>query len=188
MSLRCIAGKIRYSDPTIAEDALIDLWTLNDYSPGQGPIAIYCCDDCGDYHFTSKGTMNSRLEAYVRSPAFQRRRVASAWEQKLKKRWLSSDCGTGLNVGDSVHFLRLLYSFREKFLRHGVFGNAGVIFLGVDIGSESNLLSNSEKLTGSYLLVKEITEAALIQQLRQPHFFSHCPARRFRVTYRRYPI
>lgn len=86
MFLRCVTGKIRYSDATLAEDALIELWTANEYGPAQGPIAIYRCDDCGDYHFTSQGPMNSKLDAYLKSPSFKRRKLAQSWEQKLKKR------------------------------------------------------------------------------------------------------
>jgi hypothetical protein len=86
MTLRCSSGKIKYPTQEIAEGVLIELWTKNEYAQGQGPVNVYRCDDCGDYHLTSKGTMNEKLAAAVRSKSFQWQKQGKNWDDKFKKR------------------------------------------------------------------------------------------------------
>ena len=82
----CPSGKITYSSIAMAEDALIDLWSKGEYTSGNGPVAIYRCDDCGLYHFTSKGPMNEALAKAISSGYIKKQREAYQWEQKLKRR------------------------------------------------------------------------------------------------------
>ena len=58
--LICPTAKRIYLTEGLAEEALIDAHSRNNYA-GSGPIAVYQCEDCGYYHFTSKGKMNEKL-------------------------------------------------------------------------------------------------------------------------------
>jgi hypothetical protein len=83
---RCPSGKVSYQSRALAEDALIDSWIRNNFSPGQGPVDVYTCDDCGDFHFTSKGNMNARLKAEWDNGSIAKNRRAFQLEDKLKRR------------------------------------------------------------------------------------------------------
>jgi hypothetical protein len=87
MSLRaCPSGKITYASASLADDALIDLWSRNEYNPASAPIAVYQCDDCGLFHFTSKGAMSDALSKAISSGKIKKLREAYRWEEKFKKR------------------------------------------------------------------------------------------------------
>jgi hypothetical protein len=83
--IKCRSGKKVYLSEALAEDALIDAHSRNDYAH-TGPVAVYRCDDCGYFHFTSKGTVNPKLAELLKSGKLNRAREASAWESKLKRR------------------------------------------------------------------------------------------------------
>jgi hypothetical protein len=85
-SLRCSSGKIKYPSEEAAEEALLGLWIKNEYTAGQGPVGVYRCDDCGEFHLTSKGTMSDKLQQAVRSEKFNRQKEAKNWEDKLKRK------------------------------------------------------------------------------------------------------
>lgn len=85
MAGKCVTGKKVYATITLAEDALLDAHIRFEYA-GQGPIAIYRCDDCGYYHFTSQGTMNERLKNALKDGSIARQKQASHWERKFGKR------------------------------------------------------------------------------------------------------
>jgi hypothetical protein len=85
-SIRCSSGKIRYPSEEAAEDGLLELWTKNDYGAGQGPVGVYRCDDCGEFHLTSKGTMSDKLLQAIRTEKFRRQKEAKNWEDKLKRK------------------------------------------------------------------------------------------------------
>lgn len=69
-----------------AEDALIELWTKHEYVEGHAPITVYRCEDCGQYHFTSKGTMNEKLSKAIHSGKIKLEREANKWLDKFKDR------------------------------------------------------------------------------------------------------
>ncbi len=71
---------------TLAEDALIDAWIRNNHSPGNGPVNVYQCEDCGNFHFTSKGEMNERLKEEWNKGSIARSRRAFDFERKIKNR------------------------------------------------------------------------------------------------------
>jgi ABC-type ATPase with predicted acetyltransferase domain len=75
-----------YSSQEVAEDALIEAWTRFEYAPNQGPVAVYKCEDCGQYHLTSKGTMNEKLSKALAAGKIQRQKEADRWLDKLKRR------------------------------------------------------------------------------------------------------
>lgn len=83
---RCVSGKRMYASQQIAEDVLIEAWTRYDYTPGNGPVAVYLCEDCGHYHLTSKGPMNERLSDALAAGKIQRQKEADRWVSKLKRR------------------------------------------------------------------------------------------------------
>ncbi len=82
--LKCPTGKRVYITEALAEDALIDTHSRNQYA-GTGPIAVYQCEECGYYHFTSKGKMNENLAQQIASGKIKRQQEANQWMNKLKK-------------------------------------------------------------------------------------------------------
>lgn len=84
--IKCISGKRCYPTEAIAEDVLIETRTRFDYTPNNGPVAIYQCDDCGYYHLTSKGEVNKKLAAQLAEGKIQKQKEADRWEGKFKRR------------------------------------------------------------------------------------------------------
>jgi len=79
-----ITGKRLYISKQLAEDALIEAHIHFDYRAGGGPVAVYHCDECGDYHLTSRGPMNERLAEQLADGTIQRQKEASQWQGKFK--------------------------------------------------------------------------------------------------------
>ena len=75
-----------YFNRALAEDALLEAWIRNYYKLGQGPVNVYTCDDCGNFHFTSKGEMNGRLKEAHDNGQIERSRRAFDLENRLKRR------------------------------------------------------------------------------------------------------
>lgn len=84
--IRCVSNKKVYVTEAIAEQALIEAHTQFEYKRGSGPIAVYRCEDCGYYHLTSQGQVNSKLAALLREGKIQRQKEANQWLHRLKKR------------------------------------------------------------------------------------------------------
>lgn len=83
---KCVTGKKIFPTEQIAEDALIEAQTAFDYPRNNGPIAIYLCDDCGEYHLTSRGPMNARLAASLAEGKIQKQKEANFWLDKFKNK------------------------------------------------------------------------------------------------------
>ena len=81
----CVTGKNMYLTQEAAEEALIQSWIRNDFAPGQGPISVYKCGDCSQFHLTSTGQMNTTLATYIREGKLKRQKEADYWEKKLKR-------------------------------------------------------------------------------------------------------
>jgi len=81
---KCPTGKRIYLTESLAEEALIDAHSRHHYA-GTGPIAVYQCEECGYYHFTSKGNMNETLARQITSGKIKRQLEANQWMNKLKK-------------------------------------------------------------------------------------------------------
>ncbi len=75
-----------YASQEVAEDVLIEAQTRFDYRPNSGPIAVYQCEDCGQFHLTSKGPMNERLAKALAEGAIKRQKEANRWLDKFKKK------------------------------------------------------------------------------------------------------
>ena len=84
MNRSCPSGKQSYFDENQAVSALLDLWSRIDFKTGQGPVAVYQCEDCGSFHFTSKGTMHPDLDELLKKGNTRLTRIASEWERKLR--------------------------------------------------------------------------------------------------------
>ena len=81
---QCISGKRTYGSQEVAEDALIEAWTRFKFAHNNGPVAVYRCDDCGEYHLTSQGPVNPRLAQAIAEGKIQRQQEADRWTNKLK--------------------------------------------------------------------------------------------------------
>jgi hypothetical protein len=84
--IKCISHKRCYLAQEIAEEALIEARANFDYGKGNGPVAVYRCEDCGYYHLTSSGTMNNRLAESIKSGKIQLQKEANKWIGKMKKK------------------------------------------------------------------------------------------------------
>ena len=80
--MKCVTGKKTFSSLKEAEEGLVENHIHFNHLPGNGPINFYQCDDCGQFHFTSKGEPNPILEEQKKY--IQRERMARNWEHKLK--------------------------------------------------------------------------------------------------------
>ncbi|MEX2231861.1 MAG: hypothetical protein WD824_06860 [Cyclobacteriaceae bacterium] len=83
---RCSSGKRMYSSQQVAEDVLIESWTRFDYTANNGPVSVYQCEDCGQFHLTSKGSMNERLSKALAEGGIRRQKEANRWLDKLKRK------------------------------------------------------------------------------------------------------
>ena len=83
---RCISGKRVYASQEIAEDVLIEAWTRYEYSNNTGPVSVYKCDDCGNYHLTSRGPMNERLAKALAEGTIRQQKAARQWEDRFRRK------------------------------------------------------------------------------------------------------
>ncbi|MEP5103839.1 MAG: hypothetical protein ABJQ84_04430 [Ekhidna sp.] len=84
MKNSCVTGKRCFSDEALAVEALIQHHIINDYKGGQGPINVYQCIDCGNWHFTSKGPRNAFFEDDSVIKRIENERRGLSWERKLR--------------------------------------------------------------------------------------------------------
>ena len=84
--MKCPTGKKIYPTEDLAVEALIGAWTAYNYPPGQGPQAVYRCEDCGNYHLTSRGPMNPKLSELLSIGSIRRQKEADQWEDKIRKK------------------------------------------------------------------------------------------------------
>ncbi len=84
--IKCVSNKKVYPTREIAEGALIEAHTQFEYTQGSGPIAVYQCEDCENYHLTSQGPMNQKLAELLKDGKIQRQKEANQWLNKIKKR------------------------------------------------------------------------------------------------------
>ena len=80
--MSCTSGKRAYPAREIAEQALIQAHVTFSYARGRGPVAVYQCDDCGQFHFTSSGPMKEALTQALRNGEIAKRKEAGHWESK----------------------------------------------------------------------------------------------------------
>jgi hypothetical protein len=83
---KCSTGKRAYLSESMAEDALLEAHIRSEFAKGQGPVAVYQCNECGAFHLTSKGTLNPRLAKSLNDGTIGKMRAAQHWANKLQKR------------------------------------------------------------------------------------------------------
>lgn len=81
--MACPSGKRQYGTEALAEDGLLEARTRFGDEKG-GPVAVYQCEDCGQWHLTSRGAMNARLAEYIRSGKLKRNQEGEHWRRKLE--------------------------------------------------------------------------------------------------------
>lgn len=81
--MSCATGKRQYGSEALAEDALLETRARHG-DEKEGPVAVYRCEDCGQWHLTSKGAMNPRLADYIRSGKMKRDQEGEHWRRKLE--------------------------------------------------------------------------------------------------------
>jgi len=82
--MKCTTGKRLYLTEQLAEEALIEAHIHFDYRSGGGPVAVYRCDDCGNFHLTSRGPMNVRLSQMITNGSVKKLKEAVRWQEKFK--------------------------------------------------------------------------------------------------------
>jgi ABC-type ATPase with predicted acetyltransferase domain len=85
MKKTCSSGKKLYATESLAVDALIEARITYHYPQSRGPVAVYQCEECGNFHLTSQGQMNARLQEFIMKGKLDHSREAAHWAQKLKK-------------------------------------------------------------------------------------------------------
>jgi len=83
---KCVSGKRGYVSKELAEEALIEAHTHFNYPPDRGPVAVYICEDCGNYHLTSQGPMNKKLAESLEDGKIKLQKEAHHWVSKFKRR------------------------------------------------------------------------------------------------------
>jgi hypothetical protein len=81
---KCPTGKRLYLSEQLAEDALIEAHVHFNFRSGSGPVAVYRCEDCGNYHLTSQGPMNTRLSQLLTNGTIKKQKEAARWQGKFK--------------------------------------------------------------------------------------------------------
>ncbi len=81
---RCSSGKRSFDTYDLAIEALIQHHIINEYRKGEGPINVYECNECGNWHFTSKGEVNPLFEDDATQRRIKNERRANYWERHLR--------------------------------------------------------------------------------------------------------
>ncbi len=80
----CSSGKRCFETESIAVDSLIQHHIINDYPKGEGPINVYECEECGNWHYTSKGERNKILEDPETKAQIKKEHIANYWGRRLR--------------------------------------------------------------------------------------------------------
>ncbi|MBS1979291.1 MAG: hypothetical protein JST46_18115 [Bacteroidetes bacterium] len=83
--IKCVSNKVGYPSASIAEEALLETHIRYDFGKTTGPVNIYRCEECGQYHLTSSGLMNERLASFIKEGELDKHRKAMQWVNKLKR-------------------------------------------------------------------------------------------------------
>ncbi len=80
----CPTGKRAFATEVQAEEVLIDT-RVRHSNDSHGPVGVYRCDDCGQFHLTSKGPMNARLAQYIKDGKLKLNQEAERWKSKFDR-------------------------------------------------------------------------------------------------------
>ncbi len=82
--MKCVSGKRVYESEELALDALIQNQIRNHYRDGSGPVNVYECHECKNWHFTSKGPKADILEDPETIQRIRKEREGLEWESRLR--------------------------------------------------------------------------------------------------------
>jgi hypothetical protein len=82
---KCVSGKRLYPSRQLAEEALIESHIHFEHRAGGGPVAVYQCEECGEFHLTSRGPMNERLDKQLTDGTIKRLKEAARWQNRFKR-------------------------------------------------------------------------------------------------------
>lgn len=86
MMKSCVTGKKSYPNQFIAEQALIEAQAHYDYGRASGPVAVYRCEECGNFHLTSKGPINEKLAEAIKKGKLKALKEENQWTDKFRRR------------------------------------------------------------------------------------------------------
>ncbi|MEM6831684.1 MAG: hypothetical protein AAGA66_09710 [Bacteroidota bacterium] len=81
--MKCVTGKIGYRTEELAKEALIQNHIRRSHRDGSGPINVYQCNECGEWHFTSKGDTADFLTDKEVMERIKREQRALDWEGRF---------------------------------------------------------------------------------------------------------
>ena len=79
-----VSRKVSYASEALALEALIQHHIRQHHSPGKGPVNIYLCNHCGEWHFTSKGEHHPELQLPETQARIKKEREGLYWERRLR--------------------------------------------------------------------------------------------------------
>jgi hypothetical protein len=79
-----VTRKVAYDSEAIALEALFQHHIRQHHPDGRGPINIYECDHCGQWHFTSKGDRHPELDTPEGKARIKKEREGTYWERRLR--------------------------------------------------------------------------------------------------------
>jgi hypothetical protein len=74
--------KKTYQTENLALEALIEARTRFVQNTSNN---VYRCEECGNWHLTSKGEVSPKLQKMMQNGSLERSRLAYYWERKLGK-------------------------------------------------------------------------------------------------------
>lgn len=83
--MNCVTRKTCYQTKELAEEALIETRARFHFRENSGPIAVYLCEDCGEWHFTSKGPISDTLNTDEVKKRIDAQQEANYWAQKFRR-------------------------------------------------------------------------------------------------------
>ena len=82
--MKCRSGKTAFETKELGEEALIQNHIRNNHREGAGPKNVYECDDCGEWHFTSRHPISDLLQDVEVQKRIASDQRSLQWEQKMK--------------------------------------------------------------------------------------------------------
>ncbi len=82
--MNCVTGKRCFVTESLGVEALIQNHIRNDYRKGEGPKNIYECQECGYWHFTSKGAEHEVFSDEEILKRIRTERQGFQWERKMR--------------------------------------------------------------------------------------------------------
>ena len=82
---KCVSGKNSFYSRELAIEALIQNHIRFNHREGSGPINVYQCDHCHDWHFTSRQPIADELIDANTQDKIKKESTALNWELKLRR-------------------------------------------------------------------------------------------------------